>query len=49
MHDLIEGSDERILVVIGAGHGTLLREFVEEYPGAGSVPASDYLPAGAEP
>lgn len=49
VHDLIEGPDERILIVIGAGHGTLLREFVEGFPGTESVPAGDFLPVDAEP
>jgi hypothetical protein len=40
---LPEGSGERILVLIGAGHGKLLRQFLAEMPGFEVVSCSDYL------
>lgn len=34
---------ERVLVIMGAGHGTLLRQFVDESPDLDLVPAEPYL------
>jgi hypothetical protein len=40
---LSEGPGERILVLIGAGHGKLLRQFLGEMPGFEVVDCSEYL------
>jgi hypothetical protein len=40
---LAETSDERILILIGAGHGKLLRQFLGEMPGFEVVDCSKYL------
>ena len=40
---LTRDGGDRVLVVIGAGHGTLLRRFVEDSPDLRLVPALDYL------
>jgi hypothetical protein len=40
---LSEGPGERILVLIGAGHGKLLRQFLGEMPGFEVVGCSEYL------
>jgi Family of unknown function (DUF5694) len=40
---LPEGPGERILVLIGAGHGKLLRQFLAEMPGFEVVGCSEYL------
>jgi len=40
---LAEASDERILVLIGAGHGTLLREFVRQAPNLELADTLEYL------
>jgi hypothetical protein len=37
------GPSERILVLIGAGHGKLLRQFLAEMPGFEVVGCSEYL------
>jgi hypothetical protein len=42
---LVESPDERILVIIGSGHGTLLRQFVREHPDMELVPLDDVLRA----
>ena len=34
---------ERVLVIMGAGHGTLLRQFIDESPDLDLVPAEPYL------
>lgn len=41
---LVERPDERILLVIGAGHGTLQREFVDGFPGIEVVSVAAVLP-----
>jgi hypothetical protein len=40
---LPEGPGERILVLIGAGHGKLLRQFLAEMPGFEVVSCAEYL------
>jgi len=40
---LSEGPGERILILIGAGHGKLLRQFLGEMPGFEVVGCSEYL------
>ena len=40
---LVETNDERILVIIGAGHGTLLRRFVRDAHNFDLVPLDKYL------
>jgi hypothetical protein len=40
---LSEGSGERILVLIGSGHGKLLRQFLGEMPGFQVVDSLEYL------
>ena len=40
---------ERVLVIVGSGHGTLLRQFVDEAPHLDRVDANDYLAAFRPP
>lgn len=40
---LAESPGERILVIIGSGHGKLLRQFIAETPGFQVVDCADYL------
>lgn len=40
---LVDNDQERILVLIGSGHGKLLREFVTSSPNLALVRAQDYL------
>jgi hypothetical protein len=40
---LADGPGERILVIIGSGHGKLLRQFIAEMPGFELVDCSTYL------
>jgi hypothetical protein len=40
---LVENDQERILVIIGSGHGKLLRDFVASSPNLQLVPARPYL------
>lgn len=41
---LIERPDERVLLVIGAGHAKLLRDYISQSPNLGLAEAVDYLP-----
>lgn len=41
---LIESPEERVLLVIGAGHAKLLRDYIQESPNLRLEPTGDYLP-----
>jgi len=41
---LVESPEERVLLVIGAGHAKLLRDYLRGSPNARLVETADYLP-----